>query len=351
MSEPLLTVKDLMTYFATPNGIVRAVDGATFTVEKGKTLCLIGESGSGKSVSALSVIGLVDSVPGIVGGEIYFDGKNLVDGIDSFCSVSTGSEKIEIDKDTRGWRKKHASILKGIRGKKIAMIFQEPVSSLNPLYSVGAHLTESLRLSEPNFSQEDIRKRAIDWLDRVKIASPHEVIDAYPFQLSGGMAQRVMIAVALSGYPDLLIADEPTTSLDATIQLEILRLLRSLQQQLGLSILFITHDIGIGAHFADDIAVMYAGRVVESGPRDDFFKSDRLHPYTSMLLESVHSGRRKHESEPRSEKPVTAGCRFAPRCGIKHTLPEDGKICEESEPDMISVSEGHLVRCWKYEKQ
>ncbi len=288
MTQYLLSVMDLRTYFSTPDGLVKAVDGVGFSLEKGKTLCLLGESGSGKSVTAMSLIGLVDSVPGIVGGEIVFDGTNLLEGLSRICSIRENNGRLVIRKNTAAWRKMQRRNLAGIRGKRIALIFQDPVSSLDPLYTVGTHLAESIRLRQPGLSNDVLRTRAIDWLGRVKIAAPHEVIDAYPFQLSGGMAQRVMIAVSLAGAPDLLIADEPTTALDATIQLDILRLLKSLQRELGLSILFITHDIGIGAHFADNIAVMYRGKIVQSCSREEIFLDvEGRHPYTAKLMDAA----------------------------------------------------------------
>ena len=355
MNKPILSIKNLKTYFHTSKGMVKAVDGASYDVNKGEFVCLIGESGSGKSVSALSTMGLIDTSPGIIGGEILFDGKNLLEGLDSYCTVNTNGSAITVSKDVAGWRKKHRLNLAGIRGKRIGMIFQDAVSSLNPLFTVTDHIGESVALLRGKLNQKQKYDAAVEWLKRVRISSPEEVARAFPFQLSGGMAQRVMIATALAAEPQLLIADEPTTQLDATVQLEILNLLKSLQQEMNLSVLFITHDISIGSNFADSISVMYAGRVIESGAASVVFEQDNNHPYTDGLLHaalkiSTESDDKKFiKGNPPDSVHRPFGCTFHPRCELKKELPDGGERCEREEPHNIKVSGTHTIRCWKYE--
>jgi oligopeptide/dipeptide ABC transporter ATP-binding protein len=355
MSDVLLSVRNLKIYFNTPKGLVRAVDGASFDVGSGEFLCLICESGSGKSVSALSVVGLVDGAPGIVGGEIRFESRNLLEGLTRYCSVEQTEAVVTVTKNMGGWRKMHRKAVEEVRGRGIGMIFQDPVTSLNPLFTVAWHIGESARLRFGKLTDAEKNDIAAEWLSKVRIAAPRDVASAYPFQLSGGMAQRVMIAIALAGEPKLLIADEPTTALDATVQLDILRLLKSLQEEMNLSILFITHDIGIGANFADSIAVMYAGRVVESGPADSVLRMDANHPYTNGLLHAALKTTTQIDDKqfikgsPPDAFDHPAGCTFHPRCEEKNDLADGGKRCEIEEPHDIAIGKKHNVRCWKYE--
>jgi len=334
MGEALLSVKNLTTAFHTDRGVLRAVDDVSFEVEKGKTLAVVGESGCGKSVTALSIMRLVPSPPGEVeGGKIRFMDRDL------------------LSLDEREMRK--------VRGDKISMIFQEPMTSLNPVYTVGSQIVEAIRIHRKT-SRSEARKRAVEMLKLVGIPSPEERVDTYPHQLSGGMRQRVMIAMALSCDPALLIADEPTTALDVTIQAQILDLLRRLQGELGMSILFITHDLGVVAEFASHVVVMYAGRVVETGTVEQLF-ADPLHPYTRGLLASVpplESSRT--DGTPRRLPTIEgvvpdlislgAGCRFAERCTLRAQGGPGTDRCSEEEPALRATSDGRQVRCHLWEE-
>ncbi|MEO8799391.1 MAG: ABC transporter ATP-binding protein [Polyangiaceae bacterium] len=312
-AQPLLDVKDLVTTFQTGEGELRAVDGVTFDVRQGETVGLVGESGCGKSVTSLSILRLIPSPPGkIASGQILFEGKDLV----------TLSEKE----------------MRGLRGNAISMIFQEPMTSLNPVYDVGSQIVEAIRLHQKK-SRREARDRAIELLGLVGIPSPKTNASAYPHELSGGMRQRVMIAMALACEPKLLIADEPTTALDVTIQAQILELLKKLQGQLKMSVLLITHDLGVIAEYTDRVVVMYAGRVVEKAPVRELFARP-LHPYTKGLLGSIPrmgteptaGGKRRRlptiEGMVPSLTHLPKGCRFADRCDMVI------EICREEEPTL-----------------
>ena len=322
MSEKLLEVKNLKTYFYTDEGVVKSVDDVSFDVEKGKTLGIVGESGCGKSITSLSIMQLVETPPGkIVGGEIIYQGENL----------------LEKNKDQ----------MRKIRGGEIAMIFQEPMTSLNPVFTVGKQIMEALRL-HTDLDKEKAKERAIEMLKLVKIPLPEKRFNEYPHQLSGGMRQRVMIAMALSCNPKLLICDEPTTALDVTIQAQILDLINELKEKLGTSVMMITHDLGVIAEVADDVMVMYAGKVVEYGSADDIFESPK-HPYTSGLMNCIpkltdedHTRLDVIKGMVPSQMPK--GCAFCPRCS------EAKDICRERMPELMDVN-GHKVRCFKYSKE
>ena len=303
MSEKLLEVKNLKTYFYTDEGVVKSVDDVSFDVEKGKTLGIVGESGCGKSITSLSIMQLVETPPGkIVGGEIIYQGENL----------------LEKNKDQ----------MRKIRGGEIAMIFQEPMTSLNPVFTVGKQIMEALRL-HTDLDKEKAKERAIEMLKLVKIPLPEKRFNEYPHQLSGGMRQRVMIAMALSCNPKLLICDEPTTALDVTIQAQILDLINELKEKLGTSVMMITHDLGVIAEVADDVMVMYAGKVVEYGSADDIFESPK-HPYTSGLMNCIpkltdedHTRLDVIKGMVPSFDQMPKGCAFCPRCS------EAKDICRE----------------------
>jgi peptide/nickel transport system ATP-binding protein len=329
MPEAVLSVRRLTTAFHTDRGTFSAVDDVSLEVNAGSTLAVVGESGCGKSVTALSIMRLVPSPPGeIKSGEIQFKGKNL---------LALGDEE-----------------MRKVRGDQVAMIFQEPMTSLNPVYTIGSQIVEAVRIHR-KVSRKEARARAIEMLKLVGIPSPEERVDAYPHQLSGGMRQRVMIAMALSCDPSLLIADEPTTALDVTIQAQILDLLRRLQAELGMSILFITHDLGVVAEFANDVAVMYAGRVVEKAAVTEIFKRP-LHPYTRGLLMSVPDmeAAREH-GKPRRLPTIEGmvpdlvnlptGCRFRERCALYAEKPEGYERCESEEPLLREGSDHHAARC------
>ena len=318
----LLEVKDLKTYFYTDSGVAKAVDGVTFSLDKGKTLGIVGESGCGKSVTSLSIMRLVDPATGRnEGGSIVFDGQDLL----------TLPEKE----------------MRKLRGNRISMIFQEPMTSLNPVFTIGDQISESLKLHK-GLDKKAARDRAIELLELVGIPEAGKRVDEYPHQLSGGMRQRVMIAMALSGDPELLIADEPTTALDVTIQAQILQLLNDLQEKLHMSIIIITHDLGVIAEMADEVAVMYAGDIVEKAPTRALF-DDPKHPYTIGLMNSIpdindHVSRlRTLEGLVPSLYDMPSGCRFAPRC--QFCCPE----CEAHRINLTTLPDGRQVRCRRFE--
>ncbi len=324
-TKPLLEVKNLKTYFYTEDGVVRAVDGVNFEIYPGEVLGIVGESGCGKSVTSLSIMRLI-GVPGkIVEGEINFDGKNLV----------TASEEE----------------MRTVRGNRISMIFQQPQSALNPVFRAGDQISEVLNIHQ-DFGKEAGRERAVELLKQVGIPEPKRRAEAFPHELSGGMSQRVMIAMALACVPDLLIADEPTTALDVTIQAQILDLMRDLRTQLGSALMLITHDLGVIAEMANRVVVMYAGEIVEESPVASLFDKPH-HPYTQGLIGSIPVlGQRRDRLDviPGNVPNLVnlpQGCRFAPRCRARteHNL----SICTEKHPDLIKVADGHKVRCWLYE--
>jgi len=320
VSLPLLRLEDLRTHFFTDDGVVRAVDGVSFEVREGETLAVVGESGSGKSVTSLSILRLIAEPPGrIVGGRILFRGKNLLE---------LGPKA-----------------MRAIRGKEISMIFQEPMTSLNPVYTCGEQIMEALVLHE-KMDRAAARARTIEMLKLVGIPSPEQRVDEYPHQMSGGMRQRVMIAMALACKPAILIADEPTTALDVTIQAQILELLKHLQEMLGMAVLLITHDLGVVAETADRVAVMYAGQVVEYCDVNAAFKRT-LHPYTAGLLHALPRLGEKQESlrviPGNVPDPLhfPKGCRFHPRCPVAQ------QRCRESEPPVLTFDGEHQARCWR----
>ena len=322
MPEKLLTVKNLKTYFTTDSGTAKAVDGVSFSIDRGETLGLVGESGCGKSVTSLSIMRLIPDPPGkIVGGSIKFRGRNLIDLPDDE--------------------------MREVRGNDIAMIFQEPMTSLNPVYTCGFQIDEAVMLHQ-NLDAEAARAKTVEMLQLVGMPDPEQRANEYPHQLSGGMRQRVMIAMALSCTPDVLIADEPTTALDVTIQAQILELLERLQSELGMAVLMITHDLGVIAEVADRVAIMYAGKIVETASVEQIFEHPR-HPYTIGLLESIpklHEKTDKLSVIPGTVPDATRfpeGCRFAPRC----SRAED--ICRTREPALLAVEqpgEEHAIACW-----
>ncbi len=323
---PLLEIKELKTYFYTEGGVVRAVDGVDFTIESEKTLGIVGESGCGKSVTALSILRLIPTPPGkIVAGEIIFHRNGNV--LDLTKINPKGNE------------------MRSIRGNEIAMIFQEPMTSLNPVYTIGKQIMESI-IQHQNLSKRAARKKAIEMLQAVGIPLPEQRIDEYPHQLSGGMRQRAMIAMALSCNPALLIADEPTTALDVTIQAQVLELMNNLRTEFKASIMFITHDLGVIAGMADDVAVMYLGKVVEIGTVWDIFHHPK-HPYTRGLMNSIPSLSTKTEKRLVPIEGVVPdlldapqGCGFGPRC------PAVKEACSREIPVLQEVRPGHRVACW-----
>ena len=323
----LLEIKDLHTYFTTRRGVIKAVNGVSMSIESGKTLGVVGESGSGKSQTAMSVLQLFENNQKIHGGEIYFEGR-------------------EISKLTR-------EELYQIRGNSISMIFQEPMTSLNPVFNVKRQIGEVYTLHQ-GMKKKDAEKKAIEMLAAVKIPNPEVVANQFPHQLSGGMRQRVMIAMALACQPKLLIADEPTTALDVTIQAQILRLMNDLKKEFNTAIMFITHDLGVINQMADDVAVMYCGQVVEIAPVDYIFKpvTNYSHPYTEALLRSIPLLSTKQDTRldmiPGAVPhplDLPKGCKFAPRC--KYATDK----CREMEPELTPVNDVQQVRCFYPQKE
>ncbi len=322
--EVILDVKNLRTSFFTEAGEIRAVDRVSFQVKRGRTLGIVGESGCGKSVTSLSIMRLIPEPPGkVVGGEILYAGQDLL--------------------------KLNAADMRKIRGDEISMIFQEPMTSLNPVFTVGNQIVEAIELHQ-GLKPKEARARAIEMLKLVGIPAAEERVDEYPHQLSGGMRQRVMIAMALSCTPNVLIADEPTTALDVTIQAQILELLRELQKKLGMAMILITHDLGVVAEVADEVAVMYAGNIVEQGTVRDIFKNPK-HPYTRGLLNSIPTLSRDPTGKVKKERLETipgivpnllelpSGCRFQERCQWVSDR------CRAQEPELRVVQGEHRVRC------
>src|SRR5512133_3271027 len=323
--EKILEVKDLKTYFYTDDGVVKAVDGVDFYVKPGEVMGLVGESGCGKSVTSLSIMRLISPPGKIASGEILFEGKDLV-------------------------RASEDDMIK-VRGNRISMIFQQPQTALNPVFRVGDQIAEVLGIHQ-SMGKEIGRARAIELLKMVGIPDPERRAEAFPHELSGGQAQRVMIAMALACVPELLIADEPTTALDVTIQAQILDLMRNLRENIGTAIILITHDLGVVAEMAERVAVMYAGRIVEEASVGPLFEKP-LHPYTQGLIGSIPIlGKLKDRLEviPVSVPNLVnlpPGCRFAPRCAAREKY--GLAICAEVKPELTEVKPGHLVRCWLYQ--
>jgi peptide/nickel transport system ATP-binding protein len=323
MPDALLEVQDLRVHFRTQDGLVKAVDGVSYSLERGRTLGIVGESGSGKSVTSLAVMGLHHGSSAQISGHIRLDGEELV-----------GAPPARV---------------RELRGDKMAMIFQDPLSSLHPYFSVGSQIVEAYRVHHPEATKKQARQRAVDMLGRVGIPEPSARVDDYPHQFSGGMRQRVMIAMALCNDPELLIADEPTTALDVTVQAQILDLIHDLQSEFGSAVVMITHDLGVVAELSDDILVMYAGRVAEYGSAADIFGQPG-HPYTWGLLASMPRMDRERLTRlvpipgtPPSLIRVPSGCPFHPRCRYGHL---NGGRSETEVPELRATEEtGHLVAC------
>ncbi|MDN3017024.1 ABC transporter ATP-binding protein [Paenibacillus sp. BSR1-1] len=320
-NKPILEVKGLKTHFYTKRGVSKAVDGIDFTLNKGETLGIVGESGCGKSMTSLSILRLIPSPPGkIAGGQILFKGRDLV----------------SLPEDE----------MRKIRGNEISMIFQEPMTSLNPVIPVGEQIAEALRLHQ-KMGKKEAWTKSIEMLKLVGIPSPEKRAKQEPFQLSGGMRQRVMIAMALACTPEVLIADEPTTALDVTIQAQILALIKNLQTKLGMGVIMITHDLGVVAETCDSVAVMYAGNIVEHAETENIFANPK-HPYTLGLINSLPKIHQDQEELQTIEGSVPSpynmpvGCRFASRC------PFEQPLCHAKQPELVEHTDGSKVRCWMY---
>jgi oligopeptide/dipeptide ABC transporter ATP-binding protein len=320
MKKVLLNVEDLRTYFFTRRGLVKAIDGISFYVREGETFGLVGESACGKTVTALSIIRLLPEPAGrVVSGKVTMDGVNL----------------LELDKKE----------MRAYRGKMISMILQDPMTSLNPVYTIGDQISEAVRMRH-DLPDDQVKPEVISALRLLKIPEPETILGEYPFQLSGGMRQRVVGAIAMSCRPQLLIADEPTTALDATIQAQYLALFKDIQKKTNVSIIFITHDFGVVANMCHRVAVMYAGKIVETATTSEIFKAPK-HPYTVAMMNSVprldHKDKRLYsiKGQPPSLMNLPPGCHFYPRCSVATD------VCRKREPTQVEISQGHLVSCWK----
>ena len=361
---PLLRVENLRTYFYSQvkRAFARSVDGVDLDVERGETLGIVGESGSGKSVTMLSAVGLVTAGPGVITGKVTFHDEaplDLLHGLDSNVEIKHRNGRImHIAKDNQAWQKQADRNLRGVRGGKISMIFQNPRAALNPFETVGKQIAESVRLHTGMKSAVQAKERALYWLEQVHIDSPRLRYDNHPYGLSGGMSQRAMIAMALAAEPRMLIADEPTTGLDATIQAHIVDLLDDLKSRLGMTMVLISHDIGVISRLSNRIAVMYGGRVMETGPSAEVLdESADGHPYTRALLASTP--RRENitasghlpaiEGDVLDTINVPCGCRFRERCQrINDTV---RTRCETIEPELFEITPGRRIRCWLYSPQ
>lgn len=359
----VLSIKDLHAYFyaRSKQAFIRSVDGVSFDILKGNTLGVVGESGSGKSVTALSIMGLVAAIPGIIAGKIRFLSKNgatnLLNGLDEHVQIQRDNGRImTVVKKDRAWEKSFHRRMKGIRGKQMSMIFQDPRSAMNPFCSIGTQIREAILKNTAVSSRRQAREKALDWLAKVRMDAPRLRYRNNPHGLSGGMCQRAMIAMALACEPTLLIADEPTTGLDATIQGRIVDLMGHIKTDLGVTTLLISHDIDVIRQLSDEVAVMYGGTVLERGPVHTVLdpREELKHPYTSALLSSVPDRRliknrgflKAIDGDVLDTINTPKGCRFYPRCSQYN-----GKIasaCVSEEPPMKSVARGHEVRCWLY---
>ncbi len=329
-SNALIEIDDLEVHFLMRDSVIRAVDGVTYTIAREKTLGVVGESGCGKSVTALAIMGLVQSPPGkVIGGRILFHRK------DQSLDLAHLPPK--------------GRTMRSIRGNEIAMIFQEPMTSLNPVLTIGFQIVEALTLHQ-RLDRATAKSRAVDMLKAVGIPLPEKRVNEYPHQLSGGMRQRAMIAMALSCHPSLLIADEPTTALDVTIQAQVLDLMNALRKEFRTAIQFITHDLGVIAGMADDVAVMYLGRIVESASVKEIFHAPS-HPYTRGLIHSIPSLARSKDRLAPIEGVVPDPADAPPACGFEPRCPQRHELCRLEAPRLVEVSPGHEVACWLYGKE
>lgn len=343
-NDLLLEVQDLKTYFFTQRGIVSAVNGVSFDIRRRHTLGVVGESGCGKSITSLSILRLLQKPGKIVGGKILYHGANSVN--DAYHAATTAAETVDITALSPD-----SAQMRSIRGGQIAMIFQEPMTSLDPVYTVGNQIVEGI-LYHKSLNRQEARELSHQMLERVHMPDPQRILDSYPHQLSGGMRQRAMIAMALSCGPSLLIADEPTTALDVTTEAQILELLRDLQQDFGMAILYITHNLGVVAEMVEEAIVMYLGKVVEHGSVEALF-NDAKHPYMQALMRSVPRLGQKRKARLEaitgmvpSPLAVPTGCAFHPRC--PHAI---AGLCDVKEPPVVEFGQGHWARCFLYAEE
>lgn len=359
-----LRITNLRSYFysKTKQAFIRSVDGVDLQVNRNETLGIVGESGSGKSISMLSAMGLLAAEPGVIEGEVLLQTKdaeiNLLQGLERYVQIEKKGGRIhQVIKNDQAWKSHVNRLLKDVRGKEIAMIFQNPNAAMNPFETIGKQISEVIRLHTGRRQTKEIRERTFYWLDRVKFDSPQLRYHSHPYGLSGGMCQRAMLAMALATEASLLIADEPTTGLDATIQSRILDLLAEIKRDYGMTMILISHDIGVITRLADTVAVMYGGRVMETGPVDKILlhSEETKHPYTAALLRSIpnainansHGYLHAIDGDVLDTINTPCGCRFLDRCNQAHgTIREK---CQGREPEFFQVSTQHKIRCWLFE--
>lgn len=364
-TTPLIKIEDLHTFFYSKakQAFIRAVDGISMEVPRGKTLGIVGESGSGKSITMMSVLGLINAGPGVIRGKVTYDNgtinKNLLDGLERFVDVHEESGTVmQVEKDLTGWQKHSEELMKDIRGNEISIIFQNPKAAFNPFTVIGDQIAEMVMLHTDIKDPHAAKEKAIYWLERVKMDTPEVRYHNYPGALSGGMAQRAMVAMALASEPSLLIADEPTTGLDATIQAKVLELLAELKEELGITIMIISHDIGVISALSDYVAVMYGGTVLEYGKAEDVLstKYDNKHPYAKALLASIPSLENIEKSGGRLQAidgevldtiKVVECCKFSARCNRITDAVKDK--CHNNQPPLQDIGGGHKIRCWLYQ--
>lgn len=363
MSDLHLHIENLRCYFYSrpKSAFIRSVDGVDLSIYRGETVGIVGESGSGKSITMLSVMGLINAYPGVISGRVELNtgqgSRDLVTEVDKYVEVQQEDHFVKkIKKDVHAWNKHVERKMKSIRGGEISMIFQNPKAAMNPFETIGKQISEMIRLHTNINNKKEIEEKALYWLERVKIDAPHIRFNSHPYGLSGGLCQRAMVAMALASESKLLIADEPTTGLDATIQSKIMDLLAEIKQDLGLTIILISHDISVISRLSDKVAVMYGGRIMEYGPASSVLQRtlEHKHPYTAALLDSVpdvenvtDQGYLKAiEGEVLDTINVPKGCRFYSRCQVCHDGIRDK--CATEDPGLIAIDREHSIRCWRY---
>lgn len=361
-----LQIENLRSYFySRPKAaFIRSVDGMDLTVNRGETLGIVGESGSGKSITMLSVMGLINAYPGVITGKVSLHGeqgvREITSGIEKYVEIEQNEGIItQLKKDVHGWSRQVEKMMRGVRGREMSMIFQNPKSAMNPFETVGKQIAEMVLLHTGITNKKEAEEKAIYWLERVKIDSPKLRFNSHPFGLSGGMCQRAMVAMALASESKLLIADEPTTGLDATIQSKIMDLLAEIKESIGNTIILISHDIGVISRLSDQVAVMYGGRVMEVGPAKSILsnQAEKKHPYTAALLDSIPDAKntteggylKAIEGEVLDTINVPKGCRFYSRC--KQCTDDIRQKCATQDPGLIAVDAQHSIRCWRYEDE